>query len=128
MKKSVDFIGVGIGLFNFSIVVLLYQIEELNCFFFDEYFYFFWYLGMLVLDCYMQIVFLKDLVSVVVFINFYSFVNYLVKYKKFYCFFISRLCIVFCEEFFDYFCWVVEDMNNLYFSYIVENIDFDKKS
>ncbi|MCQ8791445.1 lysine N(6)-hydroxylase/L-ornithine N(5)-oxygenase family protein, partial [Escherichia coli] len=31
------------------------------------------------------------------------------------------------EEFSDYFRWAAEDMNKLYFSHTVENIDFDKK-
>ena len=65
MKKSVDFIGVGTGPFNLSIAALSHQIEELNCLFFDEHPHFSWHPGMLVPDCHMQTVFLKDLVSAV---------------------------------------------------------------
>lgn len=83
--------------------------------------------GMLVPDCHMQTVFLKDLVSAVAPTNPYSFVNYLVKHKKFYRFLTSRLRTVSREEFSDYLRWAAEDMNNLYFSHTVENIDFDKK-
>ncbi|TLI30945.1 hypothetical protein EWT52_07900 [Escherichia coli O25b:H4] len=54
------------------------------------------------------------------------FVNYLVKHKKFYRFLTSRLRTVSREEFSDYLRWAAEDMNNLYFSHTVENIDFDK--
>lgn len=75
----------------------------------------------------MQTVFLKDLVSAVAPTNPYSFVNYLVKHKKFYRFLTSRLRTVSREEFSDYLRWAAEDMNNLYFSHTVENIDFDKK-
>lgn len=82
---------------------------------------------MLVPDCHMQTVFLKDLVSAVAPTNPYSFVNYLVKHKKFYRFLTSRLRTVSREEFSDYLRWAAEDMNNLYFSHTVENIDFDKK-
>ena len=82
MKKSVDFIGVGTGPFNLSIAALSHQIEELNCLFFDEHPHFSWHPGMLVPDCHMQTVFLKDLVSAVAPTNPYSFVNYLVKHKK----------------------------------------------
>ena len=32
------------------------------------------------------------------------------------------------KSFSDYLRWAAEDMNNLYFSHTVENIDFDKKS
>lgn len=81
---------------------------------------------MLVPDCHMQTVFLKDLVSAVAPTNPYSFVNYLVKHKKFYRFLTSRLRTVSREEFSDYLRWAAEDMNNLYFSHTVENIDFDK--
>ncbi|HAY2691058.1 TPA: SidA/IucD/PvdA family monooxygenase [Escherichia coli] len=70
---------------------------------------------------------LKDLVSAVAPTNPYSFVNYLVKHKKFYRFLTSRLRTVSREEFSDYLRWAAEDMNNLYFSHTVENIDFDKK-
>ena len=84
MKKSVDFIGVGTGPFNLSIAALSHQIEELDCLFFDEHPHFSWHPGMLVPDCHMQTVFLKDLVSAVAPTNPYSFVNYLVKHKKFY--------------------------------------------
>ena len=63
MKKSVDFIGVGTGPFNLSIAALSHQIEELDCLFFDEHPHFSWHPGMLVPDCHMQTVFLKDLVS-----------------------------------------------------------------
>lgn len=127
MKKSVDFIGVGTGPFNLSIAALSHQIEELNCLFFDEHPHFSWHPGMLVPDCHMQTVFLKDLVSAVAPTNPYSFVNYLVKHKKFYRFLTSRLRTVSREEFSDYLRWAAEDMNNLYFSHTVENIDFDKK-
>lgn len=65
MKKSVDFIGVGTGPFNLSIAALSHQIEELDCLFFDEHPHFSWHPGMLVPDCHMQTVFLKDLVSAV---------------------------------------------------------------
>ena len=126
MKKSVDFIGVGTGPFNLSIAALSHQIEELNCLFFDEHPHFSWHPGMLVPDCHMQTVFLKDLVSAVAPTNPYSFVNYLVKHKKFYRFLTSRLRTVSREEFSDYLRWAAEDMNNLYFSHTVENIDFDK--
>ncbi len=127
MKKSVDFIGVGTGPFNLSIAALSHQIEELDCLFFDEHPHFSWHPGMLVPDCHMQTVFLKDLVSAVAPTNPYSFVNYLVKHKKFYRFLTSRLRTVSREEFSDYLRWAAEDMNNLYFSHTVENIDFDKK-
>ncbi|CDL27307.1 L-lysine 6-monooxygenase [NADPH], aerobactin biosynthesis protein IucD @ Siderophore biosynthesis protein, monooxygenase [Escherichia coli ISC7] len=128
MKKSVDFIGVGTGPFNLSIAALSHQIEELDCLFFDEHPHFSWHPGMLVPDCHMQTVFLKDLVSAVAPTNPYSFVNYLVKHKKFYRFLTSRLRTVSREEFSDYLRWAAEDMNNLYFSHTVENIDFDKKT
>lgn len=123
MKKSVDFIGVGTGPFNLSIAALSHQIEELDCLFFDEHPHFSWHPGMLVPDCHMQTVFLKDLVSAVAPTNPYSFVNYLVKHKKFYRFLTSRLRTVSREEFSDYLRWAAEDMNNLYFSHTVENID-----
>ena len=105
MKKSVDFIGVGTGPFNLSIAALSHQIEELDCLFFDEHPHFSWHPGMLVPDCHMQTVFLKDLVSAVAPTNPYSFVNYLVKHKKFYRFLTSRLRTLSREEFSDCLRW-----------------------
>ncbi|WP_275272605.1 SidA/IucD/PvdA family monooxygenase, partial [Pantoea ananatis] len=84
MTNTVDFIGVGIGPFNLSIAALAHEAEGFTSQFLDSRPDFAWHPGMLVPDCHMQTSFLKDLVSAVAPTSPFSFVNYLVKRKKFY--------------------------------------------
>ncbi|MEI7352146.1 SidA/IucD/PvdA family monooxygenase, partial [Pectobacterium parmentieri] len=91
MTNTVDFIGVGIGPFNLSIAALAHEAEGFSSRFFDGRTQFAWHPGMLVPDCHMQTMFLKDLVSAVAPTSPYSFVNYLVKRKKFYRFLTTEL-------------------------------------
>lgn len=127
MTNTVDFIGVGIGPFNLSIAALSHQAEGLSSRFFDGRPHFAWHPGMLVPDCHMQTMFLKDLVSAVAPTSPYSFVNYLVKRKKFYRFLTTELRTVSRDEFSDYLRWAAEGMNNLHFNHTVESIDFDER-
>ncbi|HHD2155572.1 TPA: lysine N(6)-hydroxylase/L-ornithine N(5)-oxygenase family protein, partial [Klebsiella pneumoniae] len=69
----------------------------------------------------------KDLVSAVAPTSPYSFVNYLVKRKKFYRFLTTELRTVSRDEFSDYLRWAAEGMNNLHFNHTVESIDFDER-
>lgn len=127
MTNTVDFIGIGIGPFNLSIAALSHQAEGLSSCFFDGRPHFAWHPGMLVPDCHMQTMFLKDLVSAVAPTSPYSFVNYLVKRKKFYRFLTTELRTVSRDEFSDYLRWAAEGMNNLHFNHTVESIDFDER-
>lgn len=119
MTNTVDFIGVGIGPFNLSIAALSHQAEGLSSRFFDGRPHFAWHPGMLVPDCHMQTMFLKDLVSAVAPTSPYSFVSYLVKRKKFYRFLTTELRTVSRDEFSDYLRWAAEGMNNLHFNHTV---------
>ncbi|MDP1086684.1 SidA/IucD/PvdA family monooxygenase, partial [Klebsiella pneumoniae] len=69
--------------------------------------------GMLVQDCHMQTMFLIYLVSAVAPTSPYSFVNYLVKSKKFYRFLSTELRTVSRDEFSDYLRRDAEGMNYL---------------
>ncbi|HEA0263189.1 TPA: NADPH-dependent L-lysine N(6)-monooxygenase [Salmonella enterica] len=126
MTNTVDFIGVGIGPFNLSIAALSHQAEGFSSRFLDSRPNFAWHPGMLVPDCHMQTMFLKDLVSAVAPTSPYSFVNYLVQRKKFYRFLTTELRTVSRDEFSDYLRWAAEGMNNLHFNHTVESIDFDE--
>lgn len=127
MTNTVDFIGVGIGPFNLSIAALSQEAEGFSSRFFDARPHFAWHPGMLVPDCHMQTMFLKDLVSAVTPTSPYSFVNYLVKRKKFYRFLTTELRTVSRDEFSDYLRWAAEGMGNLSFNHTVERIDFDDR-
>lgn len=127
MTNTVDFIGVGIGPFNLSIAALSHEAEGFSSQFFDSRPDFAWHPGMLVPDCHMQTMFLKDLVSAVAPTSPFSFVNYLVKRKKFYRFLTTELRTVSRDEFSDYLRWAAEGMNNLKFNQTVERVDFDEQ-
>lgn len=127
MTNTVDFIGVGIGPFNLSIAALAHEAEGFSSRFFDGRTQFAWHPGMLVPDCHMQTMFLKDLVSAVAPTSPYSFVNYLVKRKKFYRFLTTELRTVSRDEFSDYLRWAAEGMDNLRFNNTVERIAFDER-
>lgn len=60
---------------------------------------------MILADCSMQTNFLKDLVSAVAPTNRYSFLNYLVKNRKFYRFLTTEQRTASREEFADYLTW-----------------------
>lgn len=128
MTKTVDFIGIGIGPFNLSIAALAHEAENFTSRFFDSRPDFAWHPGMLVPDCHMQTMFLKDLVSAVAPTSRFSFVNYLVKRKKFYRFLTAELRTVSRDEFSDYLSWAAEGMDNLRFNQTIEQIDFDEKN
>ncbi|WP_435947918.1 NADPH-dependent L-lysine N(6)-monooxygenase [Dryocola sp. BD586] len=127
MTPTLNFIGVGIGPFNLSIAALAHEAPEFSSRFFDGRAQFAWHPGMLVPDCHMQTMFLKDLVSAVSPTSPFSFVNYLVKRKKFYRFLTTELRTVSRDEFSDYLRWAAEGMNNLRFDSCVELIDFDEQ-
>ncbi|MBB1200864.1 lysine 6-monooxygenase [Enterobacteriaceae bacterium 89] len=127
MTNTVDFVGVGIGPFNLSIAALAHEAEDFSTRFFDGRAQFAWHPGMLVPDCHMQTMFLKDLVSAVAPTSPFSFVNYLVKRKKFYRFLTTELRTVSRDEFSDYLRWAADGMANLHFNNTVERIDFDDK-
>ena len=123
--KTYDFIGIGIGPFNLSVAALAENIEGFSSLFLERKPHFAWHPGMMVPDCYMQTSFLKDLVSAVDPTNRYSFVNYLVKRKKFYRFLTTEQRTVSREEFADYLCWAADGLSNLAFGEAVEQVTFD---
>jgi lysine N6-hydroxylase len=128
MTNTVDFIGIGVGPFNLSIAALAHEAEGFSSRFFDRRPRFEWHPGMLVPDCHMQTMFLKDLVCAVAPTSPFSFVNYLVQRKKFYRFLTTELRTVSRDEFADYLRWAAEGMDNLSFNQTVEQIDFDERS
>ncbi|WKU07144.1 lysine N(6)-hydroxylase/L-ornithine N(5)-oxygenase family protein [Micromonospora sp. HUAS LYJ1] len=125
MTSTVDFIGVGVGPFNLSIAALSQQAAGFTSLFLDSRPRFAWHPGMLVPDCAMQTMFLKDLVTAVAPCSPYSFVNYLVQRRKFYRFLTTGMRVVSRHEFSDYLSWAAEGMENLRFGQTVQEITFD---
>lgn len=125
MNQPLDFIGIGIGPFNLSIAALGSEVAGFNSKFLERKPHFSWHPGMMVPDCHMQTSFLKDLVSAVSPTNPYSFLNYLVKRKKFYRFLTTELRTVSREEFADYLDWAANGLKSLEFSQDIQSVDFD---
>lgn len=127
MNQPLDFIGIGIGPFNLSIAALGSEVDGFNAQFFERKPHFSWHPGMMVPDCHMQTSFLKDLVSAVSPTNPYSFLNYLVKRKKFYRFLTTEQRTVSREEFADYLDWAANGMASLAFSQDIDQVEFDDR-
>ncbi len=126
--KIYDFIGIGIGPFNLSVAALAEELEGFSSLFLERKPHFSWHPGMMVPDCYMQTSFLKDLVSAVKPTNRHSFINYLVRRKKFYRFLTTEQRTVSREEFADYLCWAAGNLGNLSFGQEVQQVSFDDKA
>jgi len=127
MNQPLDFIGIGIGPFNLSIAALGSEVAGFNGKFLERKPHFSWHPGMMVPDCHMQTSFLKDLVSAVSPTNPYSFLNYLLKRKKFYRFMTTELRTVSREEFADYLDWAANGLSSLEFSQDIQSVDFDDR-
>ncbi|CAI1880430.1 L-lysine N6-monooxygenase [Serratia grimesii] len=126
MNQCLDFIGIGIGPSNLSIAALGSEIAGFNCKFLERKPHFSWHPGMILADCSMQTNFLKDLVTAVSPTNPYSFLNYLVKRKKFYRFLNTEQHTVSREEFADYLSWAATGLDSLAFNQNVHAVNFDE--
>ncbi|CAI0804956.1 lysine N(6)-hydroxylase/L-ornithine N(5)-oxygenase family protein [Serratia quinivorans] len=127
MNPCLDFIGIGIGPSNLSIAALGSEIEGFNCKFLERKPQFSWHPGMILAECSMQTSFLKDLVTAVSPTNPYSFLNYLVKRKKFYRFLTTEQRTVSREEFADYLNWAATGLDSLVFNQDVQRVEFDSQ-
>ncbi|CDL83401.1 lysine N(6)-hydroxylase/L-ornithine N(5)-oxygenase family protein [Xenorhabdus szentirmaii] len=125
MSQPYDFIGIGIGPFNLSIAALSSGIPGFNTLFLERASRFSWHEGILLPECHMQTSFLKDLVSAVDPTSPYSFLNYLVKRKKFYRFLTTEQRTVSREEFADYLSWAANNLDSLQFGEEVIHVTFD---
>ncbi|MGO4741863.1 lysine N(6)-hydroxylase/L-ornithine N(5)-oxygenase family protein [Serratia quinivorans] len=125
MNQRLDFIGIGIGPSNLSIAALGSEIEGFSCQFLERKPHFSWHPGMILADSSMQTHFLKDLVTAVSPTNPYSFLNYLVKRKKFYRFLTTEQRTASREEFADYLNWAATGLGSLAFNQEVQQVEFD---
>ncbi|MDR0219634.1 MAG: SidA/IucD/PvdA family monooxygenase [Enterobacteriaceae bacterium] len=127
MSQPYDFIGIGIGPFNLSIAALSRHIPNFHSLFLERSSRFSWHSGIMLPECHMQTSFLKDLVSAVDPTNPFSFLNYLVKRKKFYRFLTTEQRTVSREEFGDYLAWAAQELDSLRFGEEVMSVTFDEQ-
>ncbi|MFK3697269.1 lysine N(6)-hydroxylase/L-ornithine N(5)-oxygenase family protein [Serratia bockelmannii] len=127
MNQHLDIIGIGLGPSNLSLAALGSEIEGFTGQFLERKPHFSWHPGMILADCSMQTNFLKDLVSAVAPTNRYSFLNYLVKNRKFYRFLTTEQRTASREEFADYLTWAAAGMGSLAFNQDVQRVEFDDR-
>lgn len=123
MNQRLDIIGIGLGPSNLSLAALGSEIEGFTGQFLERKPHFSWHPGMILADCSMQTNFLKDLVSAVAPTNRYSFLNYLVKNRKFYRFLTTEQRTASREEFADYLTWAAAGMGSLAFNQDVQRVE-----
>lgn len=120
-----DVAGLGAGPFNLSIAALLTEAPDLRAGFFDAKPAFSWHPGMMLPDARLQTSHLKDLVSGVSPTNPNSFLNYLVRHKRFYQFLCAELPAVSRREYADYLAWVAGRLDTVHFGHRVETVTCD---
>lgn len=124
MNTTLDLAGLGIGPFNLSIAALLTEQPQTNAAFFDQKDNFNWHPGMLLPGVRMQTSYLKDLVTGVSPTNTYSFLNYLVKNRRFYQFLSAELTAVGRKEYADYLSWVSAQLPSVNFNHAIESVEY----
>ena len=78
-----DLLGIGIGPFNLSVAALMSKVDK-SSLFLERKSEFSWYPGMLLPNTYLQISFLKDLVTAADPTSPYSFLSYIIQKGRFY--------------------------------------------
>ncbi len=124
--EKLDLLGVGIGPFNLGLASLIEPFnDKLKVKFFEQKEQFLWHEGMLILNSYLQVPFLADLVTMVDPTSRFSYLNFLKaknRLYKFYCY--ERLHIPRVE--YNQYCqWVAQQLDSLSFSSQVEDISYE---
>lgn len=122
-NPSYDLVGIGAGPFNLSLAALAEPVSEISAKFFERKSKFNWYPGLLCPDSVMQTSFLKDLVTPVDPTSYFSFLNFIVRQKRFYDFMSADFPRVTRTEYSQYLRWVSESLPSVEFSQSVESVE-----
>ena len=126
MNNILDVAGIGIGPFNLSLALMLFEKTALKLKFFDRKPEFSWHDGMKLPDSKMQIHFLKDLVTPINPTSKFSFLNYLAEKGLIYSFLNRDEAAISREEFTQYMQWIVRDLDKvLEFGSKIEEVKFN---
>jgi lysine N6-hydroxylase len=120
-----DLAGIGIGPANLSIAALLTRWREVRARFYDRRPEFQWHVGLMFPEAYLQVSYLKDLVSLADPTSPYSFLNFLFSTKRLYRFINAAFPRVRRREFNQYLRWVCNQLSTLEFARNVEEVTFD---
>ncbi|AVL70313.1 hypothetical protein CEQ07_01965 [Oligella urethralis] len=122
-----DLLGIGIGPFNLSVAALMSKVDK-SSLFLERKSEFSWYPGMLLPNTYLQISFLKDLVTAADPTSPYSFLSYIIQKGRFYRFINAEYSFIERKEFADYLSWVATNLSNLKFNQNIEKIELTDRA
>nr|WP_298376228.1 SidA/IucD/PvdA family monooxygenase [uncultured Halomonas sp.] len=121
-----DLAGLGVGPFNLSIAALAdSHVPGLVTRFFERRSRIVWHPGLMLPDTHLQTGFLKDLVTAVAPDSPHSFLNYLVRHRRFYRFMTAGLATVSRAEFSDYLGWVAGRLDSVTLGETVREVGID---
>jgi len=124
-QEPFDLAGIGIGPANLSVAALLTRWREVRARFYDRRPEFQWHVGLMFPDAYLQVSYLKDLVTLADPTSPYSFLNFLFSTKRLYRFINAAFPRVRRREFNHYLRWVCAQLPSLEFGKEVEAVSFD---
>lgn len=123
-----DLAGLGVGPFNLSIAALAdSHVPGLATRFFERRHKLVWHPGLMLPDTHLQTGFLKDLVTAVAPDSPHSFLNYLVRHRRFYRFMTAGLPTISRAEFSDYLRWVAGRLDNVELGEAVREVSLDSQ-
>ncbi|PWC16070.1 lysine N(6)-hydroxylase/L-ornithine N(5)-oxygenase family protein [Brenneria corticis] len=125
MRKTYDFLAIGLGPFNLSLACLVSPLEGVESLFLDRKKAFTWHEGMLLDGTTLQNPFLADLVSMADPTSPFSYLNYCKQQGRLYTYYIRENWYLSRQEFNRYCQWVTGQLENLKFQHEVENIRYD---
>lgn len=124
-QEPFDLAGIGIGPANLSVAALLTRWREVRARFYDRRPEFQWHVGLMFPEAYLQVSYLKDLVTLADPTSPYSFLNFLWSTKRLYRFINAAFPRVRRREFNQYLRWVCNQLPTLEFGREVEAVGFD---
>ncbi|WP_445945881.1 lysine N(6)-hydroxylase/L-ornithine N(5)-oxygenase family protein [Shewanella sp.] len=126
MKKNVyELIGVGGGVFNLSLSLLLEEQSYKGAIFFERNSQIDWHPGLMLESSELQVSFMKDLILPVAPTSRYTFINYLHQRNLLYQFINRKTDTISRNQFQSYFRWVAENLPILKMGVTVEKINYN---
>jgi lysine N6-hydroxylase len=127
-RHVVDVVAVGVGPANLSLAALAEPITGLRVLALERQPHFAWHSGMMVPGAALQVIPLKDLVSLVDPTNRHSFLNFLAETGRLYRFLVANRNSVARREFEQYYAWAASRLPSVRFGTEVRTVDHDGES
>ncbi|WP_405817008.1 SidA/IucD/PvdA family monooxygenase [Streptomyces sp. NBC_01390] len=124
VRKTYDFIGIGLGPFNLGLACLTEPIDELDGLFLESKPDFEWHSGMFLDGAHLQTPFMSDLVTLADPTSPYSFLNYLKESGRLYSFYIRENFYPLRVEYDDYCRWAAHKLRSVRFNTTVAEVTY----